>query len=453
MGQKAGPKTNRPFLFKVFKVLLRYNMTIFLIFGLILVLAAFVAWPEISLYVLAFFLPLTGWAIFFHGLVTPFVDLVAITALTAFVIRLAYQLLFKKETTTKLKWPLFLPFAIFILINFLASLFSAQVPMSLWYIARWLLLLYFAYIFLPYNLITNGKILKRTIIALVLSSLLVLASGYLSLYGQDWRDSFFRLKSLAIFGVFPFGENQNLVAEFLNVGVFLILTIKELTKDERSKRIWGLAFVFASLGLILTFSRSGWITLLLQLIIYFGYRLKNKVSRTTMILAALGLLLILSPLLWKMNQLQKENVSSTDNRWLLTTIAWQAFIDKPYLGYGSGEFTNLVADNIRFTAKYGAPLDSHGMLQKVAAETGIFGLAAWLFILIYLIRTWTQALKRYYHNNTWLLPLIMAGGGGLFFQFFNTSYYQGKVWLPIVIGLAAIRLLEKKYGRAPIVKN
>lgn len=454
MGRKAGAKTNRPFLFNVFKVLLRYNMlTIFLIFGLILVLAAFVAWPEISLYALAFFLPLTGWAIFFHGFVAPFVDLIAVVALAAFVIRLTYQLLFKKGTAIKLKWPLFLPFAVFIFINFLASLFSAQVPMSLWYIARWLLLLYFAYIFLPYNLITNGKILKRTIIALVLSSLLVLASGYLSLYGQDWRDSFFRLKSLAVFGVFPFGENQNLIAEFLNVGVFLILTIKELTKDERSKRILGLAFIFASLGLILTFSRSGWITLLLQLIIYFGYRLKNKVSRTTMILATLGLLLILSPLLWKMNQLQKENVSSTDNRWLLTTIAWQAFIDKPYLGYGSGQFTNLVASNIRFTAKYGAPLDSHGMLQKVAAETGLFGLAAWLFILIYLVRAGTKALKKYYHHNPWLLPLLIAGGGGLFFQFFNTSYYQGKVWLPIIIGLAAIRLLENKYDRKSSVKN
>ena len=428
-------------------------LTIFIILGLILVMAAFTAWPEVSLYALALALPIGGWQIYFHNFVTPIVDIVAVLALLALAVRLLGQALFQVKTPIKLKWPLFLPFAIFIFINLLASLFSSNIPMSLWYIARWLLLLYFAYIFLPYNLITNGKILKKTITAVALSSLIVLACGYLSLYGQDWRDSFYRLKSIAIFGVYPFGENQNLVAEFLNVGAFMILAIKELTKNPRYRRLWDILFILTAMGIVLTFSRSGWITLLLQLIIYFGYRLRHKVKPATLIFATLGLLIILSPLFWKMDQLQKDNTSSTENRWLLTTIAWQAFVDRPYLGYGSGQFVNLVANNIRFTAKYGAPLDSHGMLQKTIAETGAFGLAAWLFILIYLIQTWTRALKKYHAANPWLLPLIIAGGGGLFFQFFNTSYYQGKVWLPIALGLAAIRLLTIKYERSSERQN
>lgn len=421
--------------------------TILIIIGLAGLIAALAAWPKAGLYALIFCLPFIGWLFYYRGLIVPLSDLVAILAFAGFVLRLDWQALFRPQEPLHLKWPLFLPFALFIFFNVLSSLLSPRAPEALWYIARWLLLLYFAYIFLPYNLIKDGKTLKKSLIVLSLSSLLVLASGFLSLYGQDWRDSFFRLKSLAVFGVFPFGENQNLIAEFLSVGTFLLLTIKELTKEKRTRRWLDIAFIASAFGLILTFSRAGWIILALQLIIYYGYRLKNRISRTSLIFSILGLLIILSPLIWKMTQLQKENVTSTENRWLLSTIAWQAFKDRPYLGQGSGEFTNLVADNIRFTAKYGAPLDSHGMLQKVGAETGAFGLASWLFLLAYLIRTWALALKRHYQTSPWLLPLILAGLGGLFFQFFNTSYYFGKVWTPIVIGLVAIRLLDKKYGK------
>jgi O-antigen ligase len=179
--------------------------------------------------------------------------------------------------------------------------------------------------------------------------------------------------------------------------------------------------------------------------IYAWYYFRAKqYSALNIVLAALGVLILLSPLGWKMNQLQKDNVSSTENRWLLTEISLEAYQNKPYLGYGSGQFINLVSNNIRFTAKYGDPIDSHGVLQKVLAETGVFGLAAWAFILLTLIKISYQALSKYYNKNPWLLPLILAGAGGLFFQFFNTSYYKGKVWLPIALTLAAVRLLDAK---------
>jgi O-antigen ligase len=206
-----------------------------------------------------------------------------------------------------------------------------------------------------------------------------------------------------------------------------------------------------SFGLILTFSRAGWITFFLQLVIYVWYYLRARDhSPIKIILIFLGILLITSPLIYKMSELQKNNVSSTENRWLLTEISVQAFNDKPYLGYGSGQFINLVANNIRFTAKYGDPLDSHGMFQKVLAENGIFGLAAWIFILLYLIKIAWRALKLYQDRNPWLLPLFLAAGGGLFFQIFNTSYYKGKVWLPITLGLCAVSLLEKYYAKKSV---
>ena len=419
---------------------------IFIILGLIALLLVFLAWPEISLYALALSVPFIGWNFSVHGFVLPLSDSVAIVALAAFFIRLAYQSFFTVKEPIKLKWPLFLPFFLFIFISLLSSLLSSAPLYSLWYLTRWLILLYFAYILMPYNLINSGKRLRGAIVSLAISTVIVLISGYLSFYGQDWRDSFFRLNSISWFGTFPFGDNHNLISEFLNVGALLFLALREMTDKERIKRLCLVAFIATALAIILTFSRSGWITLILQSLIYFWYKV-GKGNRVRLFFISLGIVVLISPLLLKMQQLQAENTSSTEDRLLLTEISLQTLKEKPYLGYGDGQFINLVADNVRFRAKYGDPIDSHGMLQKVLAENGLFGLAAWLFILIYLAKTAYQGLKKYYADNPWILSLILAGAGGLFFQFFNTSYYKGKVWLPIAIFLAALRLLEAKYER------
>ena len=82
--------------------------------------------------------------------------------------------------------------------------------------------------------------------------------------------------------------------------------------------------------------------------------------------------------------MQSENSSSTENRLLLTQIAWRAFVSKPMLGYGPGMFVNIVDDNIRFRAKYGDPLDSHGIWQKMIAEVGLIGSATFaIFSFLY----------------------------------------------------------------------
>lgn len=420
--------------------------TIIIILALILIIAGLALRPEIGLYLIAFFLPFLGWSFYIQGMDIPFIDGLALLVLIAFLLRSAYFASFAPNRKIALKWPLFLPFLAFLLISLLSALLSGDTLYSVKYIARWPLFLYFAYIFLPYNLLTSGKVLKKTIIALTGSTLLVLITGYLSLYGQDWQESFFRLKAVAWWGVYPFGDNHNLIAEFLNVGAFIILTLKALVKDDQTKRWLTVAFAITALGIALTFSRAAWITLFFQVMIYAVYYLGHKKYQSLNILLTIIIsLLILSPLVWKMAQLQKDNISSTEDRWLLTEISLQTLNNRPYLGYGSGQFINLVGENIRFRAKYGDPIDSHGFLQKILAENGLFGLAAWLFLIIYLTKTGYQALKKYQAHNPWLLPLIIAGGGGLFYQLFNTSYYKGKVWLPIILSLAAIRLLEAKH--------
>jgi len=423
-------------------------MDIILLSIIILIFLAVTWRPTIGVYLIAACLPIIGRDISLYGFTLPISDLTALLTLAGFAVNLLWRILFKPKEHIKLIWPLFFPFLMFFLANLLSIIFSNDPTSSFYYFLRWPFFLYVAYIFAPSNIITNPKVLKRTVVIVFLSAMAVLISGYLSLYGQDWQNSFFRLKSVYFWGSYPFGENHNLIAEFLNIGAFFVLIIREFLKGKKQRRLADIIFFLTAIGIILTFSRAGWITLFLQSAVYIYYRTKHdgKKKLAIAIFALLGAIII-SPLLWKMSVLQDSNTSSTENRVLLTRISWQAFKEKPLFGYGSGEFINLVGNNTRFVAKYGAPIDSHGVLQKVAAENGILGLISWLFILVYLVKVSVLAIRKYYPKVEWVLPFALAALGGIFFQFFNTSYFKGRVWFPIVLFLLAMRFSEQLYAK------
>jgi O-antigen ligase len=132
---------------------------------------------------------------------------------------------------------------------------------------------------------------------------------------------------------------------------------------------------------------------------------------------------------------------------LLTQIAGRAFLNHPAFGYGSGAFVTLVGDNIRFGANYGDPLDSHGIWQKIIAENGFFGVLTFLIFITLLFRQLYRAIKKYRAEAGLLLPLAVGALGGFVYQCFNTSYYKGKLWLPIAVALVAVKLITMKYER------
>ncbi|MGI6374200.1 MAG: O-antigen ligase family protein [Patescibacteria group bacterium] len=418
-------------------------MNIIITIIILLVLSLFLAKPQLGLYLSALLLPLLGWDIQVYAFTFPLIDLIALLACLAVLGNWLFFKL-KKSTPTPLRWPLFIPFLIFFIVNLISSLWAPAPLTSLYYFIRWPFFLYFAYIFTPANLISDVKTLRKTIILVFIGSLTVLLFGYLSLLDQNISHSFFRLKSISLLGVYPFGENHNLIAEYLNVGVFFVLIIKEMIKDQTSRRLTDILFIIMALGIVLTFSRAAWITLAIQLLIYFLYQLRyNLIDKQNLLTFIILGLIISSPLMFKMSSLQSDNTGSTDSRLVLSEISVKAWQEKPWFGQGSGEFINLVDKDLRFRANFGEAMDSHGSVQKVLAENGTFGLLAWLGILIYLARLGYLALRKYYPTVPWMLPFALAAFGGIFFQFFNTSYYKGRVWFPLALFIIAIELSEK----------
>ncbi|PIT94779.1 hypothetical protein COT96_02715, partial [Candidatus Falkowbacteria bacterium CG10_big_fil_rev_8_21_14_0_10_38_22] len=328
-----------------------------------------------------------------------------------------------------MSWPLFFSFSFFFATAVISSLFSDNVSLSLWYVVRWILFFYLIYLVLPYNLIKDKRILKNILIWFAISSVVVAVSGVISLYSQDWQNDFVRIKPLGIAGVYPTGDNQNLLAEVLIAGIFFALALKYWFQTERQKRLINLLIIFLSIILIGTFSRAAWIALAIQILIYFSY--KKELFRKALLPAFL-VILLLTPIYYYMFRLQSQysiGVSSTENRLLLTQISWRAFTDKPWFGQGSGNFVSLVADNIRFRAKYGDPIDSHGVWQKILAENGLAGVLTFALFSFNIFYLFYKALKHRSNEFDLLLPLVIGSLGIYLFEFFNTSYYKGKLWL------------------------
>lgn len=411
-------------------------------------LVLFIMIPQIGVYLTLIALPLINWNFYIKGLIIPAVDVIAALSLGAFALRALYDKLFTRGYSLRL--PYFKYFIFFLLAALVSALFADRVWESLWYAVRWIAFMYAAYVVVPVNVIVNKERLRIAIVCLVVAAVGVALMGVTSLFFQDWQNNFVRVQPTEMFGIYPIGENQNLIAEFLVIAAFFVVSLLYWRGSAfRSKliKISALFFVLVAIG---TFSRAAWISLFVASVLYFFNQSLEVRRRYIMPLLMIGL--VLAPFSLYMVKLQNEftiGVSSTENRLLMSQIAADAWRSSPVFGQGSGTFIGLIDENIRFRAQYGDPLDSHGVWQKILAENGLFGIISFALFTLALFYGLRQAFKRIKGTKEvrLYLPLALGALSGFLFQFFNTSYYKGKVWLPIGLALAATYLLERSKSK------
>jgi len=428
-----------------------YLLYVLMAVSVLAILLVFTVKLDWGLYVLAFSLPLINWNFKWGSFSASFVELVAILLTIAFILHYLYFFLRGHSIWHQVKIPLWQPFLLFTIAIFISAFFSRYVLSSSWYAIRWMLFFYLVYLAVPYNIIRDGRVLKNTILSLTFSGLSLALMGLVSLTYQDWSNSFFRIQPIALLGIYPVGDNHNLIAEFLVIISFLVLSLKHWSKSLRTQRFINILFIFLMAVTFGTFSRTAWIVLGLGSCLYLFldtvYLKRKQWNSKSIIFAILISIMILAPFIVRMNILQADNSSSTENRVLLTQIAWRAFLNQPLVGYGPGTFVTLVSNNLRFGAKYGDPLDSHGIAQKLIAEVGLLGTVSFAIFMGLIFWNLYRALRIYRSEAQLLLPLSIAVLGGFVYQFFNTSYYKGKLWVPIAVALAAMNLLQQKYAR------
>lgn len=411
-----------------------------LIWAVLIVINLFAFRPELGVYATAFFLPVIGWWFDFGPLSVPFIDIVALLSGAGFFF---HWIFFKADR--RLAWPHLWPFAI-LLAAFVAASFAASHPLaSLWYSVRWILFFYAFYIFVPVNVITDRAKLKTMLLFFVLSGLAVSAMGLWSLTRQDLSSTLTRIKPVSIFGVYPLEDNQNLIAEVLLPAAFYALALSLWVKHRTAKRILFVVAGFLVLVMLGTFSRAAWIGFAAAFVFYIANRRRyfDNTKHVALVISVMLLIIPLSIYMIKLRGNFSVGQSSNESRLLLTQISLEKFSDRPVFGYGPGEYLNLINDNIRFRAKYGPPLESHGFIQKLLAETGAIGFGAFAFFVSSIAwgawRTYRQV------HNEYSLLLMMAAALSIFImQLFNTSYYKGKLWLPVALVIIVGNLYKRK---------
>ncbi|MDD4902450.1 MAG: O-antigen ligase family protein [Patescibacteria group bacterium] len=403
---------------------------------------------EYGVYLMIFFLPAINWNFTFHSLVIPFVDLLGLTVFTAFVLRTVYRRLFDRARFS-LRIPLFIPFILFFASITISNFLSEYISGNIWYSIRWILFFYLVYVTLPVNVINNERILKNSLISFMLSGLTVAMMGVVSLFQQDWQYTLVRTLPIQIFGIYPLGDNHNLVGEVLIVSLFFTQALKYWSRSITATRLLNILMIFQTLVLLGTFSRAAWVALGVGVILFLIFA--QRAARGQLLVIMAFCLILLSPFSLYMYKLQSNfsiGGTSNESRLLMTEIAWNNFTLKPLFGWGTGQFENMMANDVRFIANYGAPLDSHGVWQKVLAENGVFGVVTFAGIFLSIVIIFFRSLRKYRAETALLLPIFLGGLCMFLIQFFNTSYYKGKLWLPVALGLCAINIVRKKFREA-----
>ncbi|MBU1032525.1 MAG: O-antigen ligase family protein [Patescibacteria group bacterium] len=353
-----------------------------------------------------------------------------------------------------INWRPNLPLAKTYALLFFAHITSALSPLKpdpilvIKFSLRPILFAYLAFVALPVNLLRSKRRIITALSVVAATGTIGALNGAVSLFFVGASSQFIRrAHPLPMFGIHALGDNHNLLAELLAVTLMSTLALTFLVKQNRTRQmLYATALLQFMVGL-LTFSRTLWVVFILQAVFLGFVEYRQQIKRYgTVIIAAVLLSL---PIAWIMLNVGLSNVAQSSNstRVALTEIAAGVFLTSPIFGSGAGTFVDRVGSAYIFKLEYGSPLDSHGVLQKLAAETGIIGLLAFGLVMYEFLWIMRRGLKdmKPGATRTSLMFLTTGAMGAVVYQIFNTNYWTGKMWLPIGIALAALYAFQRHH--------
>lgn len=399
---------------------------------------------DTAFYLMIFLYPFLNFQFVFGELNAPYVDILATLIFAVWALKKIIN--WRKEKPRWQDFPGLILILLFFISGGLSFINTEYFTVSLKYLFRPLMFFYFAFIVLPYNLIKNKKQLNRIYKIFFAVGVLVALIGILSIFitpGQ-WYS---KVAQPVSFGGFePIGGNQNAIAEILVVTLPISLIVLSRAKGYQRQSWILLGIILMFFVLLITLSRSGWLSILLELLLLFYLIYRPKIKSSFVV--AFLIIFIILPLVLYFSVWQNVSWVQTSNlnRWLLTEISFNHFLQHPVIGNGLNSFQSLVADTFVYTVEFADPLDSHGFIQKIITEQGLIGIISFFGFLFYLFYRYVTAYlsERTTTEKLALVCLLMMLGGIVFFQLFSTSYYVSRMWLPIGVGLAAVRIYSSK---------
>lgn len=353
------------------------------------------------------------------------------------------------------------PLAIFLVINFLAVITSQFPRVSIeGFVGKALqgVFTYFAFI----EAISTKKRIKTFLVIFAISFLLICVNGlYQYFLGHDFiRGHIFDGRISSSF------RAANDFAAYLVVTtpvLFYLSLFSSPPKDPKDsgsvyfsflssgkiRLILFFLFVLSFACLILTYSRGGWLAFLLCLSV-LGIK-SRKVFLFSVVFIVIFLFSFYS---------QSTRVIPSENNWR-TYFDWEnnrlkywtrsvsIIKDYPFLGSGLNTYSSI---QWKYETGWGGY--PHNSYLQMTAETGLTGLAAFLWVIIVLLRNSFRNLKRITDQSVRpLLLSFLAGLAGFFIHsFFDTNFYSVQLgsFMWLLMGLVvALQYVEEPNPENP----
>ncbi|PIR78516.1 MAG: hypothetical protein COU28_01225 [Candidatus Magasanikbacteria bacterium CG10_big_fil_rev_8_21_14_0_10_36_16] len=385
---------------------------------------------------------------YLSALNAPLIDFLVILLFLSFVVALLLRL--KKINITKIQWlfPGFLFYFIFLCLAGVSTwlAYEHMIGYSLKYLLRPMFFVYIFYVSLSLFIIQTREIFEKVLRILFFVGIAIALFGLLAFVRSFGFGAWPMVTPFAFFGFAPLGDNHNMVAEVLVAFIPIGFYFYKKEKDLLTKKIVLAGSVFMVLIALLTLSRTGWLVLLLDLVLLFLMFRKQSVEFVKkyldkfVILAMIFLVAIAS---YMIIFLGSSIVNSSDQaRWENFKIAAFYLQEKPLFGFGPNTYIPVFNDTVVYVSDFGESLDAHSILLKIFFEEGILGgLAMLLFLVCVIIKVWRAYQKT--HEDYLLLAFLLVVSA-IAFQLFSTSYFNANMWFPLALGLSALQL--SRYG-------
>ena len=317
-------------------------------------------------------------------------------------------------------------------------------------------------------LLSNFKKIKIIYLsyAIPLALIVVFVSVSFALTGFEFDKSFYIMQ--------PFYNDHTAYGAIL--AMFLIMTSFHLiTKNKNKWKIlfYLILFIIFLTGLILSYSRAAWMSIIPALGIYII--LKFKIKLKPLLIVALGGLMFffvfqtpILQLLQKNSQDSSGNIAehissisniSTDasnverlNRW---ACVFRMFKEKPILGWGPGTYQFEYAGYQKsyqlstISTNAGNLGNAHSEYLGPLAESGVLGMLSMIIILITVIYTGVKVYKRAENKNEGLLAIFLTMSlvtyytHGLLNNFLDTDKLSIPFWF-FSASIVALDIYSKK---------
>jgi putative inorganic carbon (HCO3(-)) transporter len=243
-------------------------------------------------------------------------------------------------------------------------------------------------------------------------------------------------------------SNPNDVALTLNIVIPLAVGLALASRRRRQRIALAAAVALGAAGIVVTFSRAGFIFLTTTLLLYLGRLKKNRIGIVLLLLLLLVLMLTVDGFIDRLRTIgDVQTESSARERWEVMQNSLQLISAHPLLGVGIGQ--GIIALNDIGSARWRYV---HNVYLEIAVDLGIPALAVYVLLFYRAFRSVAEAKRAWSARGRELYHLaqgleISLIGFAVAAMFYPIAYHFFFYYL---VGLAvAVKRLGRRDVPAP----